>query len=360
MPKRYHSAKSAKHARLAQGSRSVKPRGRVGTHRVSRVQWSAVKPKTGKHSSGQVLGGYLNKHASFKHGRPMRVSQRFVNKVRMAATPPFYQQFTCVTPVQIPTGGCTYAWPIPTYQNVDIRQLAVTLSGSASFNNTYKYQVRGCKARYDVKNSSNVSVNLRVYECEPRFDIPYGYVSSSTVAAVNSINTIAYQGWIDGGDGSANSDFERTLYSNTGFTSRFKINSCREQKLVAGEQIRYEIIQPASHIINMERWLVNNGGTHFNSIYLAEGMSKFLVIQCWGGLVTESSNVNLIGTFGGNVSIFSTIQYEFGTVLPTATLIESINTTEDGAGDSQSPNTSFTTAETAIEQTGVVAAAIVV
>jgi len=353
MPKRFHTIRSAKRGRTTHRrkltSMMSRKGGRVFVKGRRRTRVSL------KSSNGRTKGGYLDKHVSFKFGHRTRMSSSFVKKARKAVAVRNFYNCESFSPSVCALSGCIYSIPPPTYQNQDVLGIASKIMsvGISSLDPTTKFNIDGVSAEYRLNNPNNVAMNVRCYECTPRFDIPY-----QAGGTVNTVQHIIQEGFTDIGDTAASSDITSTLFQNQAFTTRFKIENCRTHKLAAGETQTFTISQPASHVINLSRWLEGPVPTAQALIYLAHGLSKFLVFQYWGEQVHSQANNFVVSTGSILCNVITQMKYEYSSIPVQIAFIVPKVTQLDGSGASYALATVISDQTVVVEQTGLSSVAV--
>lgn len=340
-------------ARKRLSSRSHgKPRGRV--HKTSKRRAKTSFRRKGRRN-GQSKGGYLDKHVSYRFGHRTKVSRSFVAKARKAVAARNFYNCESFTPSSCGLSQCSYSLPPPTYQITDVIAIAAKVDSVAigAVDPTTKFNIDGVSANYRLNNPNNVAMNVRVYECTPRFDIPYQYGGTAT-----NIAHIIQQGFTDVGDTAAASDITSTLFQNNAFTARFKIENCKMHKLVAGENKTFNVAQPASHVMNMAHWIEGPVPTVQSLIYLAHGLSKFLIFQYWGEQVHSESNGYVVSTGSILCNVITQMKYEYSSITQQIAFLQPKVTQLDGAGASYALATTISDPEVVVEQSGAAAVAI--
>lgn len=354
MPKRFHSIRSAKRGRTTHRrkltSMMSRKAGRVFTKGRRRTRVS-VKGR----SNGKSVGGYLDKHVNYKFGHRTKISPSFIAKARKAVAAKSFYNCESMSPSVCAFSGCTYAIPPPTYQITDVIAIAAKFMSVAvgAVDPTIKYNIDGVSADYRLNNPNNVAMNVRCYECTPRFDIPYQYGGSAT-----NVQHIIQEGFTDIGDTLANTEITSTLFMNMAFTARFKIENVSMHKLAAGENKLFTISQPTSHVMNMARWIEGPVPTAQSLIYLARGLSKFLVFQYWGEQVHSAANNFVISTAGILCNVITQMKYEYSSVQQQISFLVPKVTQLDGSGASYALATTISDPTVVVEQTGVSTAAV--
>lgn len=243
---------------------------------------------------------------TFSHGRKIHTSQHFIKKVREACSnvnTHLVKNFTTSSSVG---NGCSYSYLNMLNDPLDFIKIAVDINSYNTINeSTLKYLLRDSKITYQLVNQTNLPMNLRIYECVPRNDVP---VMPSIYASVQSILLNSDS---DVGDSGLDLDIAGTLFQNTVFCTYFKIIHTRTIIMQPGENKSINIFHNTPSVINMERVRVTGGSDTTNKLMAMRGLSKFCVFQNWGSIVDNGAADTFVGVSASKLDILCQVSYKF-------------------------------------------------
>lgn len=239
----------------------------------------------------------------FVHGKRKKVSTSFVKKVMDAATPMCVDANKGTGRVSL-TSGCSYFCPTVLGSGSDIARVTTEIAS----NNTTRCMFHRMRVQYQLSNSTTCNVNLRVYDCVTRHDVPYNDSESTQQA----ISTIISQGFTDAAYTGGVTDTTLTLFQCPRFCENFKIRKVRTYEMRPGEQLNFLLDDPKRHYININRIYSQTG----QLLTYVSGVSQFLMFQLWGKPVHDSTSPTQITTSAAAIDGTFEEVYEFKFINP--------------------------------------------
>lgn len=210
-------------------------------------------------------------------GRARKIRPAFREKV-IKAISSSNTQFVKLSGASITTANqCNYIVPTIMGDPVHYSTMSKNINGySSNVNSTLRFEQQNATLSHTLSNPTTGVLFCRVYECEPRGDVPY------MTTIYTSIQSIIVNSDSDVGYAALDNDPTGTLFQNSLFVSLFKINRVRMLQMQPGEQKQVKLIDRRSHPINMER-LNPSGATSGVQTYIGfRLLTKFFVYQFWG------------------------------------------------------------------------------
>lgn len=252
---------------------------------------------------GRDKNMFEDEKLSYKHGKSMKLSQGFINKVKTAAS-----NFNClilkaVNNITQTKGLGTYTGTPLLYGASDIYNLWVAI-GSA--NVSQRFVIDGVSQTNLITNNDNSVLNCRVYECEARYDIPN---PNSSAAQTPIAQLVA--GFTESGYTNAMTDTGSTAFQSSDFVCHWKVNSVKLLKFQPGEQKTFTLADKSPQSIYIPRWFQGVPGSSTGILNGLRKRSRFLLYQFWGSPALDSASLTHIGLTGLNVSVHSTVRYDY-------------------------------------------------
>lgn len=248
---------------------------------------------------------FENEKIGFKHGKSMKVSPAFLNKVKIASSNLNSSIFKAVANITQTKGLGIYFGSTMTYDNGSIYAIFNNIGGGgAGTNATTKYTIESLTQSTLLTNNDNAAVNVRVYECVARYDIP-------SVAAQDTPLESLTLGFTAAAYTNGATDSGSTAFQSPAFTSRYKILNVKMVKFQPGETKTFTLSEQSPVLINIARWISGPTGAATNLIAGLGRKSMFLMFQAWGEVALDSAALTHVGLTGVNMSLHATTRYNY-------------------------------------------------
>ena len=242
------------------------------------------------HASG------VNHIMVFNSGKKEReIPKKMIMAIQKGLTPTYENAYNTTYRLQpAGFGQCVYrSWTIGGVG--DLVNLASILPVTTVASTTNKYLLEHFEQGLEYQNMSNTILYMRVYEFVPRHDVPVA-ISVGTVLGSTGFGDIAGAGRITA------TDINGTLFDNPMFCAWFKIVKVRDIELSPGTGGNLKQQHSGARTVNLE--------IYNNSYYTAvKGITRGIVIQTWGGIVSDTVTNSLISTGKPSLDVVQTVKY---------------------------------------------------
>ena len=234
------------------------------------------------------------RNLSYKVGTAHRPSLSFIKKVKDAISNS--NAYTQQDSGFFTNGYNQSAYAIPSYPPCWYSHLN-TIGASISTSKTLKYEVTGYNLNTSISNSCNADMNLRVYECCARKDVPLG-------SAYVSLSQIMQQGFLDAGNIGASTAIGGTLFESSAFCSWVKVCKVTNHVLKPGVTTNFRLSYNRPFMVNMDHINVTGSG-----IVMHPKPTNFFVFQFWGEPAVDDTATSNVVTGVRKMLWVQTIKY---------------------------------------------------
>jgi len=290
--------KYALKGRMHIGGKSIK---KYGKYKPTVKKWAVQRTVHKKRNYGaRPEGGNLY----FKHGRPYKISSKFVSKVKEAASNINTYVFKGADTASAGYNQASYWGSSSLYNFNDIATIASVINNTQPQINTLKYIVRNAETTLTIGNQSNDTAYCQLYECQARHDLPYTVPYSSYITRLR--DGFAAAGQING-----DTDLSVTPFQSPAFTEAFKILNTKNFTLSPGENKKITIKDNKAFNVNMARWQVTNGVTVSPQVSGIASRTKFVLVKFWGQVLNDSTTLTSVGTNTLKLDFIYTSKYNY-------------------------------------------------
>lgn len=266
---------------------------RYPTKRIAYPKKSIAYPKRKVYRKTQdrakVHGGYLDQSISFHHGKPQRINSKFRSRVINSIGAPQETVFKNVG---------TYSAPATTSQNTAVYFGSPIMYSVADLSQflpspfaATRIQMMHCHQSTTITNSSNAQAEMRIYECQSRYDIPWNSATSWPISVLTN-------GFLSSGDAGQINDPTSTPFQSSDFVATWKILRTRMVKFNPGEQKEFTLSDDYP-------WNLN-GGRYYTDVNTAQILcpgkkGRFLLFQAHGQIMSNNNGTSSSINYSNNI-----------------------------------------------------------